>query len=515
MWDNGSRKGRGSVARRTVALTGLMLAVAVLVLSAAAVLRSFEYDEGYSIFVTSGVPRPAWPTTPFSAGSVRGAYVGQASLRQVARELRQTDVHPPLYFWMLTLWQSIAGNSLFAARMLSVLFAVGALAAVAGIAVLAGVPAPTAMLFTLGCYGFAYTGAIARGFALAQMLTLCGVLLALAAARGGRLRTAFAGGLALGAASFANYLAVFVGAATLLGLTVVRLRTPRLWLAAAAAFVLFLLADCWFFVAQRDSRSGQFPPFEWLPGLMRLARYAAGAVFGGLPLYVADGVPRMAVGGLLGVGLAALVGLVAWRWRAIGRPEARLLLAFAAAAPALGLILLGLAFNTTPIELRYLAFSTPFIGLLVAGAVASLSGRAGLPLGAALAFTQALALVGLLTRPETMQPARATASTAAALAGRHGLVLLPRGNDGVGVVGPFLAESPDWLQVLVVGRDARPRQIVAAVSAYPRVVVALIGADDDSRAVLPVMRAAFTNPCWRPAGAGFNVVAFDRICTPD
>ncbi len=132
-----------------------------------------------------------------------------------------------------------------------------------------------------------------------------------------------------------------------------------------------------------------------------------------------------------------------------------------------------------------------------------------------MAFTQALALVGLLTRPETMQPARATAATAAALAGPHGLVLLPRGNDGVGVVGPFLAEAPDWLRVLVVGRDTRPRQIVATASAYPRVVVALIGADDESRAVLLAMRAAFTDPCWRRAGAGFDVVAFDRICTPD
>ncbi len=331
-----------------------MLAVAVFVLIAAAALRSFEYDEGYSFFVTAGVPRPAWPTTPFIARAVRGAYVGQASLRQVAWELRQTDVHPPLYFWMLTLWRPIAGNSLFAARMLSVIFAVGALAAVAGIAGLADIPAPTAMLFTLGCYGFAYTGAIARGFALAQMLTLCGVLLALAAARGGRPRNALVAGVALGGASFANYLAVFVGAATLLWLALVRLRTPRLWLAAGVGFVLLLPADFWFFVAQRDSRAGQFPPFEWLPGLARLARYAAGAVFGGLPLYVADGVARMAVGGLLGAGLAALVGLVAWRWWAIGQSESRLLLVFAAAAPPLGLILLGLAFNpSTPLRSSY------------------------------------------------------------------------------------------------------------------------------------------------------------------
>ena len=50
-------------------------------------------------------------------------------------------------------------------------------------------------------------------------------------------------------------------------------------------FVLFA-GDLWFFLAQRGTRTGQFPPFEWLPGLVRLARCTAGAVLGGLPLYV-------------------------------------------------------------------------------------------------------------------------------------------------------------------------------------------------------------------------------------
>jgi hypothetical protein len=190
-------------------------------------------------------------------------------------------------------------------------------------------------------------------------------------------------------------------------------------------------------------------------------------------------------------------------------------LALAAGAPPVGLIVLGLVFNSTPIELRYLAFSTPFIGLLLAGALASVPRRAGLALGALVACTQALALLGLLTRPETMQPARATAAAAAALAGRGGLVLLPRGNDGVGVVGPFLAESPDWLRVLIVRQEMTPHGLATMAKVYPRVVLALIGVDDKSRAVLPVMRAAFANSCWRQAGSGVNVVAFDRICGRD
>ena len=41
----------------------------------------------------------------------------------------------------------------------------------------------------------------------------------------------------------------------------------------------------------------------------------------------------------------------------------------AAAAPPLGLLLLGFVFDNAPIELRYLAFATPFIGLLLAAAL--------------------------------------------------------------------------------------------------------------------------------------------------
>ncbi len=485
-----------------------MLALAAALLTGAAIRRSFEYDEAYSIFLTAGDPRPAWPAGVFTAGSVRGVYAGQASLASVARNLRRTDVHPPLYFWALAIWRRYAGETLFAARMLSVLLALGALAVVALIARQSGIPAAPAMLFTLGCYGFAYTGAVARGFALAQVLTLGGVLLGLVAARRPCGGLAAGAGLLLGAASFVNYLAAFVGASTLLWLALVRLRIPRIWVAAWIGFAVWLPGDLWFFLAQRNSRTGQFPPFHWLAGLERLGRDAAGAVFGGLPLYV-HGPAQFLVGAALVLLLACLVALICRQWTAIGRPEPRLLLGMAAVAPPLGLLLLGLVFDNTPIELRYMAFATPFIGLLIAGMLASLPRAAGLALGAVVLGVQAVALAGLLTRPETMQPARATAAAAASLAGQDGVVLLPRGNDGVGVVGPFLAEAPGWLRVQVVDDAAAGRIGELMVS---RVVLVLAAPDAHSRAEVPALRAAFTAPCWRPVGIGVNVAEFERTC---
>jgi hypothetical protein len=183
-----------------------MLLLAAAVLTAAAWHRGAEYDEQYTLFLTAGTPRPAWPETAFPAGMVWALQAGHAGPSQIAHDLRATDVHPPLYFWLAAVWRRVAGDGLFALRLLSVAESLSALAAVGVIARLCGIPPALAMLLTLGCYGFAYVGAIARGFALAQVLTLWGVACVLA-------RRSFIGGVLLGAAVFANYLAVFVGVA--------------------------------------------------------------------------------------------------------------------------------------------------------------------------------------------------------------------------------------------------------------------------------------------------------------
>lgn len=58
-------------------------------------------------------------------------------------------------------------------------------------------------------------------------------------------------------------------------------------------------------MALRNNRAGQFPPFDPASGLLRLGRYAAATVFGGLPLYAA-GVARTALAALLAGALSTL-----------------------------------------------------------------------------------------------------------------------------------------------------------------------------------------------------------------
>jgi uncharacterized membrane protein len=415
-----------------------VLLVAALLLVAVAWLRSAEYDEQYTLFLTGGVARPIWGSDAITAGDVRALQSGRAGFSAIARDLRATDVHPPLYFWTVSLWRGLIGNSLFAARLASVLFSVATLGLIAAIARSVDIPPLAAALLTVGCYGFAYTGATARAFALAQMLSVAGVAVLITARRSAW--SSFAAGALLGAATFTNYLAAFVACAALLHTVVARSGraqpSPRLdgnrrvasLLAMTVGIAGWLPADLWFWLAQRQTRLGQFVPFEAVPVLARLAQYSAANMFGGLPLYF-HGVPRTAITDALAVLSVCLVPLTKFRWHRIATPETRLLLVMTAAAPPIGLLMLGLAFDNSPVELRYLALATPFIGLLLAAALPRYARCAVLAI-------QAIALIGLMTRPETMQPARATAAAAASLA-HDGVVLLPHGNDGVGILGAF------------------------------------------------------------------------------
>ena len=500
-------------------LNRLLSCLAVLGLGGALLLttvslRGTEYDEQYTMQLVAGIARPAWPQTAFTAADARAMRAGSSDFIAIAENLRATDVHPPLYFWTASLWRDLVGPGLERMRLLSVVFALLSLIAVGQIARSARIRPALPMLFTLGCYGFVYTGAIARGFALAQLLSLCGVALLLRA-DGRRDRvSALAGGLMLGAASFTNYLSVFVAIAALLWLLIRKPGAIGLWLAAGLGFLVFLPADLWFFAAQHGTRIGQFPPFDMIHGVALLARFGAGAIFGGLPLYV-TGTARTVLTGALGGVLAGLSALVVWRWRGLARPGAKFLLAMAVVAPAIGLMALGVIFDTTPIELRYLSFAVPFAALLLAGSLGTLPRQLAFPIAALVLTIQGISLAGLLTRSETMQPARAIAGLAASLAWPNAAVLVARGNDGVGVVGAFATEAPDWLPILVIDRQESPGQIRVRAGNFPRAVLALLEQDDSSRATAQLLMAAFTDqPCWRRAPGAFKVMVFDRICGP-
>jgi hypothetical protein len=467
-------------------ILGLTLAFGALLLAMAALTRDPEYDEGYTAFVTSSAARPNWPETAFRVADARPAFRAAPAPWGIDRNLRRTDVHPPLYFWAVWAWRRLWGPDLATTRMLSVGFSLGALVCVAAIAGEAGFPVLTSMLLTLGCYGFVETGIVARGFAMTQCLSLLGLLLTLRAVRG-TVTWSFAAGLAMGAACLSNYLAAFPAAAATIWFGWHR---PRRLAPLLLGLMPFIAADLSFFLDQRNSRVGQFPPFAWGPLFKALAHALGGAVLGGLPLYLPAGTPRAAAAGMLGLMLLALLLLPMLRWRHLGPGAPRLLLAMAATATPAGLILMGIAAHTVPVEIRYFAFALPPLALLLAASFASLPQPWARRAFALVLMVQAASIAGLMTRPETMQPEGAAARAAFRAVGDTGLVLLPRGNDGVGIVAAFLTAAPDGLHVLLVDPGWRLTRLRQAMLRWPRVTVADIGVDQESLDTLPLLTEA-------------------------
>lgn len=496
----------------------LALAFALLALGGGAALRSTEYDETYTRLVTSPVPRPAWPAAPFTPEEVAPLLAASAPPAAIAENLRATDVHPPLYFWLAGAWRAAGGTSVEALRALSVMLALGAVAAFMAAAHLAGLPAAAVGLATALAYGFAYTGGVARGFALAHLLLGLATLAILLAWRRQRTGAAAWAGLAVGGASFANYLAAFPAAAIIAWPLVAplpwRVRL-RLVAAAAAPFLLLQAGNLHFFLAQRDSRPGQFEPFTPLEALALLAQFNLANLLGGLPLYVEGPARHGLAAALAALGAGATLA-VAWRWRALGPTRWLWLGGFA--APSAGLLVLGATFGTMPIELRYLAFAAPFAAALLAGAARGWARR--LPRAAPASFAlllavQAAGTAGMVLHPATRQAYRDALATLAPALGPEALLLVPEGNDGVGIVGAVLAEAPRHQPILVLRLDEIPA-LRDRAAPYARLV--LLGITDRDGAVqAAAARAALAaDPRWvelprpwRDARRGFDASVFD------
>ena len=507
---------RADGGRSRVAIA-LVLLLAFGVVGAGAVLRSAEYDEGYTSLVTGPVPRPAWPDRPFTPAEVAPVLEAVVPLPEISKNLRETDVHPPLYFWAAGLLREAGGTSLGALRAFSVVCAVAAVAAFMAAAAAAGIPPVAAGLLTTLAYGFAYTGGVARGFALAHLLLGLAALAAVLAWRRQAAWLAGLAGLAAGLASFTNYLAAFPAAAVLGWLLIAPgLGWSRIRLLAAAAipFLAMQAANLSFFLPQRGSRPEQFEPFALAPALRLLGQFNAANIFGGLPLYV-EGAARLLAGGALVALLVVAAAVVAWRWRGLG--PARWLWLGGFAAPSAGLLVLGALAGNTPVELRYLAFAAPFAALLLAGAAAAVAQRhpraalAGLGLMLAV---QAAGAAGMALHPATRQAYRDAMTAVAPMLGPDTLLLVPHGNDGVGIVVAVLREAPAHQPILLL-RDADAAQAPSRAAGHRRLVLLAITDRDGARQVEAALAALRADPAWREeatpwrdARRGFSATVF-------
>jgi|GEM_PF-982588 len=471
-------------------------AIALSLALLAALLRPFEYDEAYSLFLTHGVARPPWPEGVFTPTDIAAYFEQPGPLGGIADDLRRTDVHPPLYFWALGLWRHLLGGGFVEARLFSVLAIGVMLLGLWRLVRLAEAPPLAGFAIPALAFATVHSGATARGYALALALLVWGTLLLCREVardpRSARVWPALLGGALLGAAVLTGFLAALPAAAAIGVFGLTTLLHGR-WLPALAAPLGALppIAYAATFQLVQDRRDWQFPDFDLAAALFRSAEMTAAAFFGATPLHF-DETGRLIATAviaalMLGLGLVAL-----WRLPALlAHPVRRILLGAGLAVPV-GLILVGLLHARIPIEYRYLGFAVPFLGLVAACALGDLPARRPRAAGALLGATLALQLAGIAALPfsdATRQLTRPTMEAAARQATPDAIILVPNGADGVGLIGALLGEAPAGtrLRLLNPGED---RRLLADVAGAGRLVLVRLAdgagqqAIEDARRVL-------------------------------
>ncbi len=429
-----------------------LLALGVMVgrLIWAALTRSVEYDEAISLMVVRGVPSPAWPEGISTAGALRAALgQGVADPLSLLRDLRTSDVHPPLYFILLAGWVGVAGDSLLALRLPSLLMALACGLPLVGIArmLLGRERAPLALLALACSPVLMILGALARGYGLATLLVLVAVWGALAlreAARKGDLPLGpqMALGLGAGLAPWAVHLATLVVPVVLLWSAVQGHGRHRLrwWLPFALALPLGL-GWLWYVSGQLGNRPDQGGnPLALVDVALGLSLQIQALTLGlPRPLAGSGALVNLILGGLLSVALLVLAYatlIKGWLRPKAGWGLIWLTILAALMAP----VALGLISGKLLLAPRYLVIAAPLLGLVLVAAMLRLSSgrhQSTPHKGLALTLLGGLAAVQLglgwsmeaggLTRPERWQAISDTVTGEGVTGQRVALILIDAG----------------------------------------------------------------------------------------
>jgi hypothetical protein len=108
--------------RKDLMVLAILVVITVAVRIPGVFTRAIWYDESITLLETAGNADPSWSALPTPAATEKELLVGSPTLGEVAAGLRETDVHPPVYYGLLSIWRRATGESLEAARLFSVLW---------------------------------------------------------------------------------------------------------------------------------------------------------------------------------------------------------------------------------------------------------------------------------------------------------------------------------------------------------------------------------------------------------
>lgn len=444
--------------------TGLLLIVVVIALRLPGLLsRAIWYDEVITLLETAGNAIPVWPQQIEPASELQNQFVGRPSFAQISQALARTDIHPPVYYWLLSLWRRTVGFSLEAARLFSLLCVTGSVLLLYALLVLGDHPAPffPALLFATAS-GSVYMGHEARAYALATLFLLASAVFAYLAAttphpqpRQAAFSLCFA--LCGGLAFQTNYLTLFpIGAITLW--FIFNTWHKARWQAVIFPLLMALISLAWFETLRhqlgaRPTQNVGFLGFaaEWQKFLAQ-NRFIFWSTFHPLEVW-------------LYVGLLASLSLGLWWYRHTLNKKLFVLLVGMALAPSLGVVLLDAIFDKNLVQARYWLFALPGLSVLLSYGLVHHFAARWLLLG--VAFLQLGAVnwnsEGTLGWPGSVS--RSWAETIGEAVDPPTLVLIGAGF-GRGFPGQFVYELDSSIDTLVLDDPADSSTVERALSQY-------------------------------------------------
>ncbi len=361
--------------------------------------RAIWDDEAVSLLQVSGHPHPAWPRTPERAREATKLYLGTGTFAAIAEDLRQTDIHPPLYYWSLALWRWVMGFSIEAARGLSLLYSVGTVLALYMLLRVAQARRPLVptVIYAVST-GAVFMGSIARNYALAMFLivaaALCGYVAVDIMPRNRRRAAACAIAMSLfcGLAFHTHYLSLFP-VAVIVGWFCLNSRRSSRALAIGAPLLTLLLglvAAPALIRNQLHARPDQNAGFPgWGSELSMMLKGNLGVLWD--PSYNNRLLNPIAI-----IGVPALIGIAVYL--AAGRRREDdgkfwALLGGLAVAPSIGLLTLDVLFGKRSMYPLYLMFAGPPLVVILCHALVSL--RSGWMRSAGVLIVATMFLLGI------------------------------------------------------------------------------------------------------------------------
>jgi len=355
-----------------------MLALLAIVRLPGLFSRAIWYDEAITLLEMAGHASPSWPADePKPAYVAKKQFEGLPTLSKITDQLIKTDIHPPVYYWCLSMWRQCFGSSLEAARSFSLICSLGTIL-IFYLLLREGqirYPLIPAFIFGLSTSSVHYAHE-ARSYSLALFFITSGAFFAFLADRISDRDKNCAGLYSLFMAIFCglafgtHYLALFPVAGILLwhlfnqwSKSTFLAIVPIILAGVIALIAIFPLLSQ---IGQRPHQFTSFPGFYHTASmliLMNMHVFYSSMV--GLSAFSWFWVCLVPI--LIGVSTAQLLK----SWSTCNRKFIWLILLLAI-TPTFGLLLLDISFNKNLALCRYLVFSAPAISVVLSYGIINL-----------------------------------------------------------------------------------------------------------------------------------------------